>query len=358
MTAPATLLFALAATLVQQPAATTTGASDGSANLERMDSAGVTSPRLIRQVKADYTDAAIRARIQGVVGLKCIVERDGSVGPVRVVRSLDAASGLDEAAVAAVKQWRFAPGTKNGAPVRVEINVEMSFSLRSGPRPAAPVPVLAWPETFEDTSEVPGSRTGTWIDDSVQTSTASVRFAYPAGWSVVRSGDGQRLVTLSANTARLERTFSISEPGPAPFPIVNPLPESVLNTFFTSLKRSGPLANLQPAASGQVARDNGLWIWFELAAPTIDAGNAPTAVAEHLRTAHDGMRVWAFTTTALGQTISVMCTLLHAVGTSEAEKREEIRRAGLEFGAMLKRITIAPKWERAGRSKRGGRRAV
>jgi TonB family protein len=344
MTAPATLLFALAATLVQQPAATTTGASDGSANLERMDSAGVTSPRLIRQVKADYTDAAIRARIQGVVGLKCIVERDGSVGPVRVMRSLDAASGLDEAAVAAVKQWRFEPGTKNGAPVRVEINVEMSFSLRSGPRPAALAPVLAWPETFEDTSEVPGSRTGTWIDDSVQTSTASVRFAYPAGWSILKTGEGQRLVTLSANTARPERALTIHESGPAPFPLVDPLPESVLSTFFTRLKHGpGSLANLQPVASGQIARDHGLWVWFELAGPTIDAANAPPAVAEHLRTEHDGMRVWAFTTTESGQTILVMCTLLHAAGTSEAEKREEIRRAGLEFGAMLKRITIAPK---------------
>jgi TonB family protein len=345
MTAPAALLFALAASLVQQPAPTTTGTSDRSdANVERMDSAGVTSPRIIREVKPIYTEAAMRARIEGVVGLKCIVERDGSVGPVRVVRSLDAASGLDDAALAAVKQWRFAPGTKNGAPVRVEITVELSFRLRSGPAPVVPPPVLAWPETFEDTSEVPGSPTGTWIDDSVQTSTASVHFAYPAGWSILRSGDAQRLVILSANTARVERALAIYEPGPAPFPLINPLPESVLSTFLTSLKHgSGSLANLQPVASGQVPRDHGVWIWFELAGPTIDAANAPPAVAEHLRTAHDGMRVWAFTTTALGRTISVMCTLLHATGTSEAEKREEIRRAGLEFGAMLKRITIAPK---------------
>jgi TonB family protein len=345
MTVPATLLFAVATALVQQPATTATGTGDRSgANVERMGSAGVTSPRIMREVKPVYTEAAMRARIEGVVGLKCIVEPDGSVGPVRVVRSLDAASGLDDAAIAAVKQWRFAPGTKNGAPVRVEISVEMSFSLGSGPSPAVPPPVLAWPATFEDTSEVPGSRTGTWIDDSVQTSTASVRFAYPAGWSILRSGDGQRLVTLSANTARLERALTISEPGPAPFPLVNPLPESVLSTFFTRLEHGpGSLANLQPVASGQVARDHGLWIWFELARPTIDAANAPPAVAEHLRTAHDGMRVWAFTTTESGQTISVMCTLLHAAGTSDAEKREEIRRAGLEFGAMLKRITIAPK---------------
>jgi TonB family protein len=345
MTAPATLLFAVATSLVQQPATTTTGTSDRSgANVERMDSAGVTSPRIVHEVKAAYTEAALRARIEGVVGLKCIVEPDGSVGPVRVVRSLDAASGLDEAALAAVKQWRFAPGTKNGDPVRVEISVEMSFSLRSRPAAAVPPTVLAWPETFEDTSEVPRSSTGTWIDDSVQTSTASVRFAYPAGWSILRSGEGQRLVTLSANSARLERALTISELGPAPFPLGSPLPESALSEFFIRLKHgSGSLANLQPVASGQVARDHGVWIWFELAGPTIDAANAPPAVAEHLRTAHDGMRVWAFTTTELGQTISVMCTLLHAAGTSDAEKREEIRRAGLEFGAMLKRIAIAPK---------------
>jgi TonB family protein len=345
MTAPATLLFVLATSLVQQPAPPTIGTSDPSgADVERMDSAGVTSPRILREVKPVYTDAAVRARIEGVVGLKCIVERDGSVGPVRVVRSLDAASGLDDAALAAVKQWRFAPGTKNGAPVRVEITVELSFRLRSGPAPVVPPPVLAWPETFEDTSEVPGSRTGTWIDESMQTSTASVRFAYPAGWSILRPAEGQRLVTLSANTARLERALTIWEGGPAPFPLINPLPESVLGTFFTRLQHGpGSLSKLQPVASGQVARDHGVWIWFELDQPIIDAANAPPAVAAHLRTAHDGMRVWAFTTTELGRTFSVMCTLLHAAGTSADEKREEIRRAGLEFGAMLKRITIAPK---------------
>ena len=35
--------------------------------------------------------------------------------------------GLDEQAVLAVEHWRFQPGTKNGQPVRVEINIEMTF---------------------------------------------------------------------------------------------------------------------------------------------------------------------------------------------------------------------------------------
>ena len=345
MTAPATLLLVLATSLAQQPATPTTDARDGSSsNAVRSDAEGVTPPRLLREVKPAYTAAAVRARIQGAVGLACIVERDGSVGPVRVVRSLDAPSGLDEAAVRAVKEWRFAPGTRNGTPVRVEINIEMSFTLRSDGDPTPSPPVRGWPETFADSSEVPGFSPGTWIDDSVQTQTAVVRFAYPAGWSILRSGDGPRLVTLAASTTRLERTLTISESGPAPFPLVDPMPESVLGSFFSAMRRgSGALANLQPVGSGQLVRDNGLWIWFEVSAPTIDARDAPPAVAEHLRRAHDGMRIWAFTTAQSGQLISVFCSLLHGAGTSDAEKREDIRRAGLEFGAILKRITIAPK---------------
>jgi TonB family protein len=344
MTAPATLLLALATSLVQQPAVTPTGGDASSSNAVRSDAAGVMPPRLLRDVKPVYTAAAVRARIQGVVGLECVVERDGSVGPVRVIRSLDAVNGLDEAAVAAVKEWRFAPGTRDGIPVRVEIHAELSFTLRSDGDPMPATPVRGWPETFADSSEVPGAGSGTWIDDSVETATASVRFAYPPGWSILRSADARRLVTLSANTARVERALTISESGPAPFPLVDPMPESVLGSFFTSMRRGyGALGNVNPVASGQLARDNGLWIWFELAAPTIDARDAPPAAAEHLRSAHDGMHIWAFTTTQSGQLISVFCSLLHAAGASDAEKREEIRRAGLEFGAMLKRITIGPK---------------
>ena len=66
---------------------------------------GLTSPRLLREVKPGYTGAAMRARIQGVVTLECIVELDGTVGAIRVVKSLDSATGLDDEAVKAVKQW-------------------------------------------------------------------------------------------------------------------------------------------------------------------------------------------------------------------------------------------------------------
>ena len=55
---------------------------------------------------------------------------DGSVGNVRVMRSLDALFGLDEKAIAAAKQWRFKPGMANGKPVAVAITIELTFTLR------------------------------------------------------------------------------------------------------------------------------------------------------------------------------------------------------------------------------------
>jgi TonB family protein len=90
----------------------------------------VTQPRLIRRVNPRYTLNALRRRIQGAVIVKGVVHQDGSISDVSVVSSLDAKYGLDEAAVRAVEQWRFTPGTKNGRPVPVVVTLEVRFSLR------------------------------------------------------------------------------------------------------------------------------------------------------------------------------------------------------------------------------------
>jgi periplasmic protein TonB len=91
---------------------------------------GVTLPRVVKQVKADYTNAARDRRIEGKVLLDVVVRADGSVGDVNVASSLDAVYGLDDNAVKAMKQWSFAPGTKDGKPVAVGISVEMTFALK------------------------------------------------------------------------------------------------------------------------------------------------------------------------------------------------------------------------------------
>jgi TonB family protein len=90
---------------------------------------GVTLPRIIREVKPQYTAEAMRAKIQGRVVLECVVQTDGTVGDVRVIRSLDATYGLDDEAIKAAKQWKFAPGTRNGEPVPVMVSIELTFTL-------------------------------------------------------------------------------------------------------------------------------------------------------------------------------------------------------------------------------------
>lgn len=91
---------------------------------------GVTSPTTVRSVNPDYTKAAMTARIQGRVLLDAVVLETGVVGEVTIVESLDKVHGLDAAAVAAMKQWTFEPGTKDGKPVAVRVKVEMTFTIR------------------------------------------------------------------------------------------------------------------------------------------------------------------------------------------------------------------------------------
>jgi len=91
---------------------------------------GVTAPRILREVKPVYTEAAKKERIQGTVAMDVVVKADGNVGDVTVTRSLDTTYGLDAEAVKAVKQWVFDPGKKDGKAVPVLVQIEMSFSLK------------------------------------------------------------------------------------------------------------------------------------------------------------------------------------------------------------------------------------
>jgi len=89
---------------------------------------GITPPRVLQEVKAEYTDEARRAGITGEVVLEIVVRRDGSVGDVKLLRGLG--GGLNDRARQAVKQWRFAPATRQGTPVDVIVEVAVDFKLR------------------------------------------------------------------------------------------------------------------------------------------------------------------------------------------------------------------------------------
>jgi protein TonB len=101
------------------------GSGDGPPGFGR-----VSSPRLIRKVDPEYTSGAMRAKLQGTVFLEAVVQADGTVGDVRVIRSLDSTFGLDQNAIKAVRQWRFEPGSQAGKPVPVIVSIELTFTLR------------------------------------------------------------------------------------------------------------------------------------------------------------------------------------------------------------------------------------
>ena len=90
----------------------------------------ITAPRLIKESKPQYTADARRAGIQGVVHVEAVIQTDGTVGEVRVSQSLDKKFGLDDQAVAALKDWRFTPGQKDGTVIPVLVEIEMTFTLR------------------------------------------------------------------------------------------------------------------------------------------------------------------------------------------------------------------------------------
>ena len=106
------------------------GSNRGSGNDAFGPGNGVTMPTILTEVKPSYTAEAMRAKVQGAVMVEAIVREDGSVGQVRIVRSLDRTFGLDEEALRAVKNWRFRPGQRQGRNVAVIVEIELTFTLR------------------------------------------------------------------------------------------------------------------------------------------------------------------------------------------------------------------------------------
>ena len=84
------------------------------------------APALVERVEPEYPPLAVRAKVEGVVILEALVDLQGRVESVRVLRSIPL---LDNAAIAAVRQWRYSPLLLNGQPERFVLTVTLSFSL-------------------------------------------------------------------------------------------------------------------------------------------------------------------------------------------------------------------------------------
>jgi protein TonB len=84
-------------------------------------------PRKLVDVRPMYPDIARSARVDGTVILEAVVDTSGSVTQLRVVRSVPL---LDQAALDAVRQWRYAPSLYGGRPVSVLLTITVRFTLQ------------------------------------------------------------------------------------------------------------------------------------------------------------------------------------------------------------------------------------
>jgi len=87
----------------------------------------VIAPVVMERVEPVYTDEARKKGISGIVIVEAVIGRDGLVKKVTVLKPLP--YGLDQAAVDAVKQWKFKPGTLEGKPVDVIYTLTVNFRL-------------------------------------------------------------------------------------------------------------------------------------------------------------------------------------------------------------------------------------
>lgn len=87
---------------------------------------GVTEGLLIHKVMPEYPQAAKAARMQGTVVLGAIIGKDGTVKGLKVVSGPPI---LAQAAIAAVKEWRYKPYYLNGQPTEVDTTINVNFKL-------------------------------------------------------------------------------------------------------------------------------------------------------------------------------------------------------------------------------------
>jgi TonB family protein len=88
---------------------------------------GVTAPKPIHTPDPGYSEEARKAKYQGDVNLWCVVGPNGNVAQIKINQCLGL--GLDEQSIRALSTWKFAPATKDGQPVAVQLNVTMNFHL-------------------------------------------------------------------------------------------------------------------------------------------------------------------------------------------------------------------------------------
>ena len=92
-------------------------------------SGALSGPVLLQKVDPKYPPDLVKEHVEGELVLYAIIRKDGSVDSIQVVRSLE--PRLDRNAMEALAQWKFRPGTRDGAPVDLETVARIPFHFRA-----------------------------------------------------------------------------------------------------------------------------------------------------------------------------------------------------------------------------------
>lgn len=92
------------------------------------DPASIERPRRVVAPLPPYTELARHMRVEGFVVLEAVIDTEGRVRDVRVVRPLP--GGLDRSAVETIRTWRFEPARRDGRPIAVLYNLTVNFRLQ------------------------------------------------------------------------------------------------------------------------------------------------------------------------------------------------------------------------------------
>jgi eukaryotic-like serine/threonine-protein kinase len=166
--------------------------------------AGVPPPGRTHRVEPRYPTAALAAQAEGTVRVEVTIDRDGRVADARIVQSVPA---LDDAALAAVRQWQFEPTIVAGQRVVVIDTIDVPFTLPQSPKPPAAVPgesASRAPAATPPAPPAPGPpprNPGAEADAEVR----DVLRRYKAAWEALDFDAVQRVHALSASEARAVR---------------------------------------------------------------------------------------------------------------------------------------------------------
>jgi TonB family protein len=90
-------------------------------------------PKLLKKPAPKYPGNAQRALVEGTVGLKAVLQPDGTIGEIQVTSGFSNPKfGFEDAVIKALEKWRYQPVLLHGKPVSVpfEVRVEFKFSSR------------------------------------------------------------------------------------------------------------------------------------------------------------------------------------------------------------------------------------